>query len=221
VHAPIPPALSLAVSTVLIPGGVFAVLAEEVREGENLAWDHPILHSLYDFHDLPLSTLMDLVTDTGGLPWFNVLVAFAALALVAVARRGVADAVFLLLTVVSAEQLVQLLKQFFDRPRPALAESALTTPHTSSFPSGHASNAMALTAALLVLLWSTRWRWPVVGSGAVYVLAVGVSRIYLGVHFPSDVVAGWCFGLAWVGALALLRSAARGELIRFRQLPSG
>src|SRR5690606_17364220 len=86
-------------------------------------------------------------------------------------------------------------------------------PETSfSFPSGHAMQSMALATALLVLAWNTRWRWPVLLAGAAFTGIVGLSRVYLGVHFPSDVLAGWCASLAWAVGLALLfRRRGRGR----------
>ena len=63
---------------------------------------------------------------------------------------------------------------------------------------------MSLAAALVVIAWSSRWRWPAIAGGVVYVLVVGVSRIYLGVHFPSDILAGWCVAVLWVTVVAVV-----------------
>jgi membrane-associated phospholipid phosphatase len=49
-----------------------------------------------------------------------------------------------------------------------------------------------------VLAWPTRWRWPIIAPGILYVLAVAVSRLYLGLHYPSDILGGWALSLAWV-----------------------
>jgi undecaprenyl-diphosphatase len=72
---------------------------------------------------------------------------------------------------------------------------------TFSFPSGHAMQSMAVGAALVILLWETRWRYVALLLSASFVLAVGLSRIYLGVHYPSDILAGWAASVAWVVGL--------------------
>ena len=81
-------------------------------------------------------------------------------------------------------------KQAFARDRPSLWES-IAPEHNYSFPSGHAMGSMTLAVALVLLAWNTRWRWPVVAAMAVFVPMVGLSRVYLGVHYPSDILAGW------------------------------
>src|SRR3546814_10222629 len=63
---------------------------------------------------------------------------------------------------------------------------------------------MTLAAVLVLLAWPTRWRWPVVAAMAVFVPMVGLSRVYLGVHFPSDILAGWAAALAWAAGAYLL-----------------
>src|SRR3546814_9881919 len=63
---------------------------------------------------------------------------------------------------------------------------------------------MTLAAVLVLLAWPTRWRWPVVAAMAAFVPMVGLSRVYLGVHFPSDILAGWAAALAWTAGAYLL-----------------
>lgn len=67
-----------------------------------------------------------------------------------------------------------------------------------SFPSGHAVGSMAFAFALMLIGGrSIRWRWPVIAVAGLLTLGVGVSRVYLGVHYPADVLAGWCVAVAW------------------------
>ncbi|MGH2771437.1 MAG: phosphatase PAP2 family protein [Actinomycetota bacterium] len=76
-----------------------------------------------------------------------------------------------------------------------------------SFPSGHAVGSMAFAVALFILAWPTRWRLPIVILGGLFVLAVGISRVYMGFHYPSDVLAGWAVSVPWVVGLWLLFQA--------------
>ena len=122
----------------------------------------------------------------------------AAIALVAgVARRQWRTVGFLIATVMLMGPLTAMAKAISDRPRPdtALASAALT-----SFPSGHALGAMVGVLTFGTLLWPhipIRARPPVAVAGAVIVLTVGLSRIALNVHYPTDVVAGWALGYLW------------------------
>ena len=95
-----------------------------------------------------------------------------------------------------------------------LALDALTSavfqvpPELGSFPSGHAVSSMAF-ALSLVVVWPTRERWEIAVAASLFVFVVGVSRVYLGFHYPSDVVGGWCLSIAWV---TLLTVAVRPRL---------
>jgi undecaprenyl-diphosphatase len=113
------------------------------------------------------------------------------------------QAAFWVLAVGGTALLNMLAKHVFARVRPDFWVSLL--PETTfSFPSGHAMHSMAVVAALVALTWHSRWRWLVALIGVCFVFLVGLSRIYLGVHFPSDILAGWTASLTWVIGLSFL-----------------
>ena len=98
-------------------------------------------------------------------------------------------------------------KYWIARVRPDL-EPHLVVVKTSSFPSGHATSSMIFYLTLAFALTSgRRWRWPAVAGAVLLSLLIGISRVMLGVHWPSDVVGGWAFGMLWV--LLTLRLAER------------
>jgi len=92
------------------------------------------------------------------------------------------------------------LKVLMNRPRPELWPR-LVQDYGASFPSGHSLYAATLATVLILVCWKTVWRWPSVIVGVVWLALMGMSRIYLGVHYPTDVVAGWVLGIAWVTVL--------------------
>jgi membrane-associated phospholipid phosphatase len=83
------------------------------------------------------------------------------------------------------------------------------TPKFDSFPSGHAIGSMALGASLVVLAWRTPWRWKTALGASVFVFVVGLSRVSLGFHYATDIVAGWSLSLAFVTLLAVVMRPAR------------
>lgn len=82
-------------------------------------------------------------------------------------------------------------------PLAIFAELAEEVREADSFPSGHAMGSATLAAAVVMLLWRTRWRWPALVLGVCFAVWVGASRVYLGVHYPSDILAGWTAALTW------------------------
>jgi len=132
----------------------------------------------------------------GVLPFDALLV----LGLLVLRRRG--DATFAALALGGGLLLNKALKLAFARPRPVLDWPAAEVQHTFSFPSGHAMATATLATVLILLAWRgqsgpPRWRWPAATLAVGFALLVGVSRVYLGVHHPSDVAAGWAMGVAW------------------------
>ncbi|HYU33565.1 MAG TPA: phosphatase PAP2 family protein [Thermoanaerobaculia bacterium] len=205
---------------VLIAGGVwlFIALADEVAEGGTRTVDRAVLLALRDPSDL---------SDPIGPPWmeeavrdFTGLGSTAVLALLTLAVCGflVLDGkrrVALLVVAAVAGGLVggNLLKTGFHRPRPELVPHRVVV-SSSSFPSGHSMNAAAtyltLGALLARIQKRRRLRVFILSFAALLTLLVGVSRIYLGVHWPTDVLAGWTAGgvwafLCWMVALRLQR----------------
>lgn len=146
------------------------------------------------------------LTRLGGVVGVVIVV---ALALVWLLRRGRrADAALLLVVTIGVQVLVALLKNWFERPRPDTG-SPIVVPDSYSFPSGHAATGVAVGGVLGVLI-AERLRSPVQRTVAIVLgvlvgLAIGASRVVLNVHFTSDVLAGYCVGLAWLCACLLGR----------------
>jgi undecaprenyl-diphosphatase len=199
---------------VALPLTVFALLAEDVWEKETIDWDKAILDFMRDHRTAWMTALMKGISILGSAPVVIAALALLVAGLIVAHRRR--DALFAALAAGGAMALSPLLKNVFDRPRPE-ALLRLTGVGSYSFPSGHTMSSAGLAATVIVLAWPTRRRWPVTVVALVYTLAVGVSRVYLGVHFPSDVVAGWAVVIAWVAAVRLAfdwrahRAAARRE----------
>lgn len=177
------------------------VLAEEVAEQENFRFDRPVLLFLHGHATPLLDQVMPIVTLLGSRG--SMLAVDVLVLLVLLGRRRWASALFWGLAASGAGLIELGMKHVFGRIRPSLWPSV--TPETTfSFPSGHAVGSAAFVVALAVLAWRTRWRWPVVLAGSLFVAAVGLSRLYLGVHYPSDVLASWMLALAWVLGLGLV-----------------
>nr|WP_314443451.1 phosphatase PAP2 family protein [uncultured Sphingomonas sp.] len=121
-------------------------------------------------------------------------------------RQQRARVAALLMAVLGGRIGIELLKFVVDRARPSL-EAHPVAVHSQSFPSGHAGNSMVTFLALAVFVAPERWRWPAVTLAILASLAMGATRPLLGVHWPSDVLAGWLYGMAVVLLVALwLRS---------------
>jgi undecaprenyl-diphosphatase len=184
---------------------LFLELADEVLEGDTAGVDEQLLLALRAPHD---------PSDPLGPPWFEELArditglgGAAILTFLTLASAGFLAlqrklhlAVYLLLAVGSGAALSTLLKMGFDRPRPELVAHGQAV-YTSSFPSGHSMLSALAFLTLGALLASGQTNLPVraylIGLAAFLTMLVGASRVYLGVHWPTDVLAGWTAGAAW------------------------
>lgn len=193
-----------------LPLVAFGVLAGDVWRQGGIAWDVPILRWVHRHATPGRDDAMTFVSQIGYMYGVVPAAVVIALALLVARRRG--NAIFFAVAMVGAGSLNTGAKLLFRRTRPDLWLSPAPE-HTYSFPSGHAMGSMALAAALAVLAWPTRWRWWAIVVGGAFTLLVGFSRIYLGVHFPSDVAAGWSASLVWVLGLS---QVAYGRLVKPR-----
>jgi undecaprenyl-diphosphatase len=187
--------LALVFLGVLAPLLVFGKLAEDVWAHEGFVWDKPVLLAIHTLSSPARDALTVFITNLGGPFEMASLSALVALGLL-IARRY-RPAAFFLLAIGGAAALNVLTKLAFQRHRPDLWVSP-TPEFDYGFPSGHAMGTMALAIGLALVAWPTRWRLPALVLGVSFSLAVGVSRLYLGVHYPSDVLAGWSAAMAWV-----------------------
>ena len=145
--------------------------------------------------------LAALAVDVSALASTDLILPITTVAVVGLALlRHWHGALTLALSVLGTQAVVQLVKLTVERPRPAV-NGAMTEAHGPSFPSAHSATAVALYATLALLLAHRCQGWrrvAVMVAGGVTVVAVGLSRIELGAHYPLDVLAGWLTGAALV-----------------------
>ena len=193
---------------------LFAKIVEDVVEDESRRFDTTALLWIHGHSPDWLYGPMLFVTALG---YYWVVLPLLALAAYAFYRAGARiSAALLAVAAVGSIVLTDALKSLFQRARPELFDSGYTASFYS-FPSGHATVAVGFYGTLTLLAaWrlSGFWRWAVVASGIVLVLLIGFSRLYLGVHYPTDVLAGFLAAPLWVGVVGiayfLWRSLRRG-----------
>jgi undecaprenyl-diphosphatase len=196
---------------------IFLILASEIAEGETQAFDVMILKALRSPDDLskPIGpawlegALLDL-TALGGSTVLG-LVIFAVVGFLLLQTRY-RTALVVALTSISGELVSTLLKQAFNRPRPSVVPH-LRDVYTMSFPSGHAMESaivyLTLGAILMRATESRLTKLYCLGMAMLLTLLVGISRVYLGVHYPTDVIGGWMIGFVWASVCWM--AAARFE----------
>ena len=196
---------------------LFLQLASEVSEGDLDTLDRKLLF-LFRIPGQPgqpvgslwLQEAMRDITALGGFTLLALISTAAVIGLLLYNKRRIAAV--LAVAVIGAQLSSEFLKSFYDRARPDLVLHAVRV-YSQSFPSGHSTTAAAtyftLAAIVATLETSRRGKILAFSLAAAITIAVGISRIYLGVHWPSDVLAGWIVGGGWALAAWLALSGFR------------
>lgn len=195
---------------------LFLRIADEMSEGATKAFDDKILMAFR----VPGNPAMPIgppwaqemardLTSLGSVGVLGLLVAGVVLYLLLSRKRGMA--LFVFVSVLSGTVVSTLLKMGYDRPRPEATELARV--FTSSFPSGHTMLSAVTYLTLGALLTRVQPTLPlkiyVIGVAVFLTVLVGLSRLYLGVHFPTDVLAGWAVGSAWAALCVVVATWLR------------
>ena len=193
--------LLLVFVALLLPLWGFAELADEVADGEPFGFDEPLLRAAHALAAPDANRFFSVVTHLG-YEWF--VVPFDVVLVLVLAWKGrMREGLFAGLALGGSALLNMATKQLYGRARPDLWTSLLPE-DTYSFPSGHAMGSMTMAAVVILLSCRTRGRWPVLVVVGTFAVLVGASRVYRGVHFPSDILAGWTAAWAWTVAAFLM-----------------
>ena len=196
----------------------FVSLAGEVTDGDTQAFDTKILRALRDPVDpsRPIGpawieeSLIDLTSIGGPTVLWLIVVAVAGFLVLQTRYR---TAIVVVLTSASGELLNTVMKHAFNRPRPSIVPH-LRVVYTTSFPSGHAMESaivyLTLGAILMRASESRVTKTYILGLAVLLTVLVGVSRVYLGVHYPTDVIGGWIVGFLWASVCWLVAQRFEG-----------
>jgi membrane-associated phospholipid phosphatase len=187
---------------VLLPLLIFGKLAEEVWENDGgFSWDESILLAVHQTAQPEIDAVAIFLTRLG--VFWGVFPLAIAIALFLCAKQYWQQLAYFLTVLLGSMIINRTVKLLLHRVRPHLWVSP--APELDyGFPSGHAMSSMTLVAALVILTWNTPGRLWVLSLGGVFVLAIAWTRLYLGVHYPSDILAAWMVSIAWAIGVSLL-----------------
>jgi len=193
------PLLTLAV-LIALPLFLLGNLADDIREREVFSFDAPVTLWLRANAPAWFRQVALALSAFGSATWMTPV---SAALLVVFWRKSAAMGRYFLFSLGGVMLLNILLKALIGRVRPQIVDW-LWQEGDKSFPSGHATMAAALTVTLVALLWRTGWRWPLIVVGTLYTLLMGAARVYVGVHYPTDVLGGWALGTGWAAGTAMV-----------------
>jgi undecaprenyl-diphosphatase len=177
----------------------FSLMVIFISNQRITVFDHNLISLIQGFEASSLTAIMKFFTFIGSYKSMIVIMLIVALLLYIVLKHRL-EIITLLAVVISTPILNGLLKQFFQRARPEFHR--LIEIGGYSFPSGHAMNALAFYGVLAFLLWrhmpNRIGRAILILFSSLFIILIGISRIYLGVHYPSDIIAGYCVSGFWL-----------------------
>lgn len=195
----IPVSLGLSITSLVL----FSWLADEILRKGTDRFDESVRSLIHQLSSPTFTGVMRFVTNLGD--WQVVMTGTLALLFFLWYRRDRAHIVVVLISMTGAGMLDAMLKVIFHRPRPD--PFFVAKPSTYSFPSGHALISLCfygLLAGTFSSGLSKKWQRALWSTAAFLIAIIGLSRVYLGVHWPSDVLAGYAAALIWMGAVRAL-----------------
>ena len=212
-------AVGLGLATLL--GWAFAEVYEAVTENNGIAgFDQPVLSWMVASRTPVFTTLVNWFTQTGG-PIGMPIIAVVVTAILMRASHSIRPLILTLVAGGGSLAMTIAIKSLVGRQRPPLAEAVPPYESSASFPSGHALNAIVITGILvystLLVVRTSRARWITTVVGAAYALLIGLSRVYLGHHWLSDVIGAWLLGLAWLAVVIVAHRLVHAYARRTRR----
>jgi len=195
----------------LLPAGVlvifFAALAWTVVLNKTAAFDHAVIQFVRQFTGPFLTLLMTSMTFFGNTSTLYIIVPVFIILLI-IARRPIAEPLLLTVSTLGGWFLIEELKILFHRSRPN--NNPLVPASGFSFPSGHSLMSIVVYGCLALIIYSyfrrsASIRGLIALVAVLFIIMIGVSRIYLGVHYPTDVLGGFAVGLAWLNVCFFFR----------------
>ncbi|WP_240628521.1 phosphatase PAP2 family protein [Bacillus salacetis] len=200
----------IGVGLIILLAAGFIEIVEEWKEREIEAFDSTVYSEVNTITSPGVTEFMKKITFLGGVQWITVLTGIASILFFVFKKYSLG--LYVLLTVALGGGFNWLLKEYFKRQRPDI--EALVEQGGYSFPSGHSMGSFILYGALafaVFRLYDHRWS-KFIGAAALLllVLLIGLSRIYLGVHYPSDILGGFSAGGVWLAFSILVYTFIKG-----------
>jgi undecaprenyl-diphosphatase len=198
---------------VFLPLQIFIILLLAVQNHEGaLSWELPILFTIHNQTGEKLNLLAEILTRLGSFKITTPVIVGMALSFSLSKRWNYS--LYTIMTFLGAITISYTGKIIVHRARPHLWELVYQIGSDYSFPSGHAMSSMSFAFVLIILTWNSSWRWLMIIFGSLFAIAIAWTRLYLGVHYPSDILGGWMIAIAWSIVVLLIGRLLLTQLIK-------